>query len=89
MNNPEIQLVTVTDAPTLLFTGCGKVQIERVFPNNSQVAIGGPSVTYGSTAAQWRLLPNVEFNEEFRADAAIYGITSTGTTQVVRVTRWF
>lgn len=89
MSNPAISLVTVTDTPTLLFAGCGKVQLERVTPNNSTVSVGGSGVTYGSTGSQWRNLTTAEFKETFEADAEIYGVSNTGTSQVVRVTVWF
>jgi hypothetical protein len=87
--NPEVSTVTVGDTPTLLFQGSGRVQIVRVPPNNSNVCLGDSNVSFGSTASQWRVLPADTFQESFEADAELYGVTASGTTQVVRVTRWF
>ncbi len=88
MNNPEITVVTVTDSPTLVFSGCGKVTCSNIGANSPNY---GKADVVASGGTNWlqKLFAQDSFEKEFRANAEVYAICSTGQTTTVRVTRWF
>lgn len=93
MNNPEVTVYTVGTTPQLIFTGCGKVDLQFIGPANSPdgLAFGGASVVYGTSSTTWFGLGWSGVNSkslEFKADAALYAVASANTVSL-RVTRYF
>ncbi len=84
MNNPDISVVNVTDVPTLIFSGTGKVAISNFSGN---IRIGGSGVVYANNSTHFDIALGTMV--EFKADAELYAIRDTGLSGNVRIQRWF
>jgi hypothetical protein len=84
MNNPETTIINVGDTPTLIFSGCGTVNIQDVA--GIGYTLGNSSVAYNTTNANRFFLP---VPVSFDADAELYAVRATGQSGNVAVTRYF
>lgn len=73
--------VTVTTTATLLFSGTGKVKLR---PQSGSVYLGGGSSVTSGTGL---LLPGETVEFDLCAPAEIWGITSSGSSDV-RILSW-
>jgi hypothetical protein len=87
MSNPSVSVVAVTDTPTLIFSGCGKVQFQVISSTGTGYAlVYGPTnaVSIASAASQ---IPAAPY--EFKAEGEIYAVCPAGSTANVRIVRVF
>ncbi len=83
MNNPELTTVTVTDAATLVFSGCGNVRIQNIGANSPNF---GPS-TVAYTSSTFYGQDSIDMR--FDANGEVYARCASGLSTTVRVLRWF
>lgn len=84
MKNPLIKLVAVSDQPTLLFHGTGKVNITSHSGDSFQ--IGNEDL---SSVSDLDHALNTPLPYEFAAPGKLYGICAAGQSGVAKVQNWF
>ncbi len=82
--NPSVTSVPVTDTPTLVFSGTGKVRISAL---SGGPVYGDSSLSYANAGTHMATSAGMTF--EFCAPAEIYAVHPTGQSGNVRVEHWY